>query len=486
MMAEPEEDLYEVLGVSPNASTEAIKRAYRNLARRYHPDSGGEEASVEHFRKIQAAYDVLGDTLRRRAYDRRRAERLQTAPSLFTWTIQVSQQRLPVVDEEQVFYALVDIQPAKEVRTRRAAINLSLVIDRSTSMQGIRLDCVKAAAHQIVDSLQDTDFLSIVVFSDRAEVIVPSQALKDRAPIHNRIAGIWAAGGTEILHGLQAGLEQVRTFHSDKTISHVVLLTDGQTYGDEEKCVAEARRAGLQRVGISTMGIGEDWNDTLLSEMARQASGRSAYIAHPRQIRQVLQDYIHNLRGVVVHNLRLTPRFADRTRLEGAFRCIPQIERLVYQDGAFELGLLQYDSYIRLLLELAIEPLPAGKQRLAQLELEGTVPGTEEKGRLIYDLETEFAPEVEEETAPAAIINVVNRVNLYRLQESAWRALENGRPDEARQRLEAVATRLLDLGEQELAHVALLEAGRVSRGETASNKGLKTIRFGTRSLGMKG
>lgn len=485
-MAEPEQDLYEILGVSPNASAEAIKRAYRNLARRYHPDSGGEEASVELFRKVQTAYDTLGDATRRRAYDRRRAERLQIAPSLFIWTIQVSHKHLLVINEEQVLYVLIDIQPAKEIRTRRSPLNLALVVDRSTSMQGIRLDCVKAAAHQIVDSLQDGDFLSIVVFSDRAEVGVPSQALKDRASIHNRIAGIWASGGTEILHGLQAGLEQVHTFHSDKTISHVVLLTDGQTYGDHDKCIAEARRAGLQRVGISTIGIGEDWNDALLSETARQANGRSAYIAHPRQIHQTLQDYIHSLRGVVVHNLHLTLRFSEGVALEGAFRCIPQIERLIFQDSALELGLLQYDSYIRVLLELAVSPLPEGKQRLAQFELEGAVPSTDERGRLLYDLEIEFATEVEEETAPAAIINVVNRVNLYRLQESAWRALENGHHDQARQRLEAVATRLLDLGEQELAHVALLEAGRVSRGESASSKGLKTIRFGTRSLGVKG
>jgi hypothetical protein len=77
----------------------------------------------------------------------------------------------------------------------------------------------------------------------------------------------------------------------------------------------------------------------------------------------------------------------------------------------------------------------------------------------------------------------MNRINLFRMQESAWEALEAGQGAHARQQLEAVATRLLDLGEEELAQIALLEAGRLTQGGQASKKGQKTIRFGTRRLG---
>ncbi len=62
-------DYYEVLGVSPDAGAEEIKRAYRQLARRYHPDISGDERGAA-FLEVSRAYEVLRDAERRRSYDR--------------------------------------------------------------------------------------------------------------------------------------------------------------------------------------------------------------------------------------------------------------------------------------------------------------------------------------------------------------------------------------------------------------------------------
>ncbi len=485
-MTAPKKDLYEILDISPVATQEEIKSAYRALARRYHPDSGDATASADRFQEIHAAYEVLSDTAQRRAYDRRRAELQPEAQAVFSWDILVSRMQLPVFTEEQMIYALVDIQPAREARGQRLPINIALVIDRSTSMQGHRLDYVKAAAHQIVDELEDYDSLTVVTFSDRAEVVVPSQKLRNRARIHGRISAIWTSGGTEILQGLTAGLIQVRRFHNENTISHLLLLTDGQTYGDREGCIAESRRAGLQRISISTLGIGEDWNDALLGDMARQAEGTCFYISHPRQLRHILQEYVQGLSGIVVRDLQLTARLTEGAQLADSFRCFPSIDRLVSAMGEIKLGLLRNNSRIQVLLELIVAPAPLGERRLAQLELSGTVPPSNQRERLIFDYEASVVEEPEETSIPTAIVNAMNRINLFRMQEQAWTALESGRGEEAQRRLEAVATRLFDLGENSLARVALLEAGRITRGRQPSGKGQKIIKFGTRHLGMKG
>jgi molecular chaperone DnaJ len=71
-------DLYEVLGVSKSASQEEIKKAYRKLARQYHPDKNpGDEAAEERFKEVQAAYDVLADPKKRQQYD-------QVGPRIFS------------------------------------------------------------------------------------------------------------------------------------------------------------------------------------------------------------------------------------------------------------------------------------------------------------------------------------------------------------------------------------------------------------------
>lgn len=486
MKIEPEKNLYAILGVSPDAAQREIKRAYRMLARRFHPDSGTEVASAERFQEVKEAYQVLGDPLRRRAYDRQRAERGLGARAALAWDILTSQEILPILSEEQMCYVLVDIRPAGGARAQRLPLNLCLVVDRSTSMQGDRLDYVKAAAHQIIDDLQDQDTLGIVSFSDRAEILMPSRRVEDRARAHARVSSIWAGGGTEILHGLKAGLEQLRRFHRDDVVSHLILLTDGRTYGDEDECIAEARRAGLERIGISALGIGEDWNDAFLDDMAHQAGGACLYISYPQQVRDILREQVRGLGTLFARNLRLILRFSDNVRLEAAFRTSPYIERFVPSEEALNLGMLQGGTPVRVLVEMVVGGMSPGQHRLLQMELTADVPALKRQERLVFDLEMDFVAEPSEEPVPAAIINALSRLSIFRLQEQAWAALENGKREEARRRLETVATRLLDMGEKELAHMALLEAGRVAQGGQVSGKGHKTIKYGTRGLGLKG
>lgn len=482
---EPENDLYRILDVPSSATQEEIKRAHRALARRFHPDSGTAEASTERFREIEEAYRVLGDPLRRRVYDKRRAERVPGDRPLLTWSIIPSRERLPAIAEEQALYVLVEIRPVGGGETQRLPLNLCLVVDCSTSMDGERLNYVKAVAHQIIDDLEERDSLGLVAFNDRAEVLMPNQRVEDRGRAHARVTSIWAGGGTEILQGLLAGLEQVRRLHREGGISHLILLTDGRTYGDEEQCVNEARRAGLERIGVSAVGIGEDWNDTFLDSLVRQADGVSMYASHPQQIRDMLLEQVRRLGTIFAQKLQLALRLADNVHLESAFRTTPHFERLSVQQETLNLGILQTGIPLQVLLELTIASVTPGWHRLMQMELKAEVPIAQRQERLFVDLEGNFVTGPVPDTAAAPIVNILSRLSIFRMQEQVWRALEDGKPEDARQRLEKIATRLLDVGETELAHMALLEAGRVAHGGQVSEKGHKTLKYGTRSLGFK-
>ncbi|MBN1955507.1 MAG: DnaJ domain-containing protein [Anaerolineae bacterium] len=484
MKIDPRKELYAILDVLPTATQKEIKRAYRRLARRFHPDSGAKEASIERFRDVEEAYRILSDEKTRQAYDKQRAELGIGYQAALNWNIVPSREKLPTGPEEQMFYLLVEVFPAEGIEARRLPLNLCLVIDRSTSMNGERLKYVKTAAHRIVDDLEDDATLSIVGFSDRAEVLMPSSPIADRTRAHASIASMWAGGGTEILHGLKAGLEQLRHRHRDEVVSYLILLTDGRTYGDEEKCLAEARRAGLERIGISALGIGEDWNDAFLDDLVRQAEGVSAYISYPQQILAVLRDQVRGLGGLFARRVQLTLRFSEHAWLASAFRTAPHFEYLVPADGVLTLGTLHIGKLMQVLLEIVVSAPDAQQGRLVQLDLAADLPSLGRDERLLQDVEVEFVADPPKEAVPTLIVNTLGRLSVFRMQKDAWQALEDGRQDEARQRLERVATRLLDMGEDDLAHRVLIEAGRVAQGGRASDKGYKTIKYSTRSLGI--
>lgn len=478
-----EKNYYAILDVPHTATDEEIKRAYRALARRYHPDSRGEVASTELFHEVQAAYAILSDPHTRRAYDLQRAKAGLDKAAL-SWDVVLSQPQLSSLYEEQVLYILMEVRPALAEQGERLPLNLCLVIDRSTSMQGARLEHVKGAAHQIIDELRDDDVLAVVTFNDRAETVLPGQRDINRARAKAKVSTVWASGGTEILKGLQTGLAEIDRFHSKEVTSHLILLTDGQTYGDEQDCVAQARQAGVRRIGISAMGIGEDWNDALLDQIASTSGGVSAYIASPGQVRALLHQRVRGLGTVFANGLTLQPRCTEGVWVESAFRVSPYLDRLVASSGAFNLGALQADVPMAVTLEIGVAQRPPGEHRLLQLELTADIPALGRHGeRLRRDINCTFtATESPAESVPPTVLSALSKVTVYRMQERAWAALESGDVEGATRQLEMIATRLFDLGESRLARAAMLEAGRIAKGGAPTAKGRKEIKYGTRSL----
>jgi Ca-activated chloride channel family protein len=479
-----EKDYYAVLGLTPSASDKEIRRAYRVLARKFHPDTRSGETATALFHEVQVAYAVLSDPRRRRAYDRTRSAAEETAEPLLSWEVLLSRTQLCSLHDEQVLYALLTIKPTADARSHRLPVNLCLVVDRSTSMQGARLDSLKQAAHNIVDDLQEKDSLAIVAFHDRAEVVLPSQTDVNPALAKAKISTIHAGGGTEILGGLKAGLEELERHDSDSVVSHLILLTDGQTYGDDEECLSESRRAGARRIGITAMGIGDDWNDALLDEMAAQNGGRALYISSPSQVRSLLQQRVRGLSKIFAHSMRLDVRCSEDAWLESQYRVTPYLDSLSVTNGEANLGALRGDVPLTLLLEIGVAQKAPGEQHLVDMELTADIPARgarQERLRRRIDV-TFTGAEPQPESVPPALVSALSRVTLYRIQARAWAALESGDAEEATRHLEMVATRFFDLGEQQLARAAMLEAGRIAKGGTPTSKGRKEIKYGTRAL----
>ena len=252
----PGQDYYSLLGVRRNATQEEIKRAYYEAAQKLHPDKNTAAGETELFLGVQQAYEVLANPQRRKQYDATLPpEEKLSLP--YNHKVIYSRPNLIHLEERQMLYMILELETPEEARaTPSPPLNVCLVLDRSTSMQGEKMDIVKATAIHVLRNLRMQDVLSVVTFSDRAEVIVPAAYHQEKTRLEAKIQMIQSGGATEIYQGLELGAKEVMRSLDSKRINHIILLTDGHTYGDEQQCIALADRLAERGIGISGMGIG--------------------------------------------------------------------------------------------------------------------------------------------------------------------------------------------------------------------------------------
>ncbi|MBD3308599.1 VWA domain-containing protein [candidate division KSB3 bacterium] len=479
-------NLYAILGIPPEATQDDIREAYRVAARRFHPDANPNEGADVQFRDIAAAYETLGNSRQRVRYDTAR-RKYRDEPNYFTLRVTPSKRVLSALDEPQVIYLLLEVVPIRQQsqqKSREARLNLILVLDRSTSMKGVRLDKVKIASRQIIEHLSADDVLSIVSFSDRADVLIPAAPVTDKAGLRTMVSMMRADGGTEIFHGLKAGVEQCRRYLGPNMVNHVILLTDGRTFGDEDLCLQLAEQANKEGIGISAMGIGEEWNDMFLDALASSTGGTSAYINSPSAVVSFLNDRVRSLGSAFGERMRLSVAPDADVNLESLFKLQPSPQPIEIAPQPIPIGSLEYNRPISVLIQLQMPPSArTGFRTVARLDVTGDILGAERQGyKVLSDISVEIARDPKPEEPPLAILDALGKLTLYRMQQKAEDAASSGHVVEATRRLENLATRLLAAGQEDLAQRAIVEARRVSKTHMLSEEGRRTLKFGTRRL----
>ncbi|MEW6281012.1 MAG: ADP-ribosylglycohydrolase family protein [Candidatus Eremiobacterota bacterium] len=176
-------------------------------------------------------------------------------------------------------------QPPQEAA--RPELNLALVLDRSGSMTGPKLELTRQAAGLAVRSLGPEDRVSVVLFDDRVETLVPSTPVTDKNRILHLLSRVNAGGSTALHSGWRAGGQQAEQACEPRRLNRVVLLTDGQANVGETNpdtiChdVHELARRGIQ---TSTLGFGTDYNENLLRSMASSGEGNHFFVETPEQL----------------------------------------------------------------------------------------------------------------------------------------------------------------------------------------------------------
>jgi Ca-activated chloride channel homolog len=166
-----------------------------------------------------------------------------------------------------------------------------LIIDKSSSMEGRKMELARLAAIGVVDNLRPIDMIGVLIFDNSNQWAVPIRRAEDRPLIKRLIAGITPDGGTQIAPALAEAYRRI--LPQPATFKHIVLLTDG--ISEEGDSLSLSKEAAAQRVTISTVGLGQDVNKAYLERVASLAKGKPYFVTDPSMLEQIL------LRDVMEH-----------------------------------------------------------------------------------------------------------------------------------------------------------------------------------------
>lgn len=365
-------------------------------------------------------------------------------------------------------HLLLRLRASSAAAGRRMPLNLCLAIDRSGSMEGPPLDCVKHACGHVIDLLEPSDVLSVVTFEEQVDVVVPARRVVNRTLLKEHINRIQPGNTTNLYDGIAAACAQVAAVNNPGYLSRVLVLTDGEPtvgikdYATTMSLIAQQKAAGIT---VTALGFGSEYNEELMSGIARRSGGNYYYIQQPAQIPGVFDAELRALMTVTAKNVRVrvsTPRGAQCRYVYGA-----PAPRFVPRTVEYMLPDVERGSALASLSEFDLEPHVPGTYRVARVDVtyDDVVSGRTEA--LTADAVVDFTTEASlVESGRDPLVNQELQVHL------ASRNLEKTMMGMRTQQLTAMGA----MGEMQRTRTILMQAGRTQQAEelTAAMTAMQT------------
>ncbi len=244
---------------------------------------------------------------------------------------------LVVIGGDQAFgagaYAKTPLEEVLPVRSdfkrelEEPSVALALVIDKSGSMSGEKMEMAKRAAEATVEILGDHDHVAVIAFDGVAQIVSPLRSLRDRGAILGRIRNLGAGGGTNLGPALTLAGNMLAASTAD--LKHVIALTDGQSLSaDFAGIVGSMARSGIT---ISTVGVGRDADAQLLEQVAQWGKGRFYPAPHPHSLPQIYLKEIRRISRSLLYERPFAVQRHDFSPVTGnlAGDEIPHLEGMV-------------------------------------------------------------------------------------------------------------------------------------------------------------
>ncbi|NNE93608.1 MAG: VWA domain-containing protein, partial [Verrucomicrobiales bacterium] len=189
----------------------------------------------------------------------------------------------------------------------RMPLNIALVIDRSGSMTGKKLEQAKQAAEMLVDQLGPKDIFSLVMYDTDVDVLIGAQPVGTKRDHFKRtIRKINAGGSTALYHGVERGGQQLEEYFGREKINRVILLSDGiaNVGPSSNREIAQlGQRLARRQISVSTIGLGDNYNENLMTALAEASDANYYYVADVEELPDVFRRELGELQTIVAREI---------------------------------------------------------------------------------------------------------------------------------------------------------------------------------------
>jgi Ca-activated chloride channel homolog len=376
------------------------------------------------------------------------------------------------------------LPPSKQ----RMPANIAIVIDKSGSMNGPKIVHARQAAIQAVNRLVDNDIVSVVTYDNSVNVVVPATKASDRVAIVDKINSIQASGGTALFAGVSKGAAEVRKFLDPKRVNRVILLSDGQAnVGPQTPAELGELGRSLIKEGISvtTMGLGLDYNEDLMSNLAQASSGNHVFVESPEYLATFFQNELNDVVSVVAQKIEIRATLSEGVR---PVKVLGYPAEINGQLVAIDLGQLYSEQERYFVLEVEIPPGAVGSgSQVANVSVKYTNMLTETVDQLTSAVQVKFTnnealanSEINKSVFASCVLQIANERNRV-----ATDLRDRGNIVEARRLLELNAAYLgsnyATLGDPELSascKTNTIQAANLDEAKWAGNrKGMRAQQY---------
>ena len=330
----------------------------------------------------------------------------------------------------------------------RSDLNLALVLDRSGSMEGEKLEQVKRAACHVLDLLGPNDTVSVVAFDNEVLELAPASPVtpSTRDFLKGEIQKVTDRGGTDLGSGWLHGCQMAAAAAVSGTLNRALLLTDGQAnQGITDPSELGRHAAELRSRGISTttFGVGLGFNEHLLEHMAEHGGGNFYFIENPRAIPQFFAREFDELSRLTAKEIEVRvelPRgasVADLDGVSGGYSFTNHGSAVTIQAGSLTAG-AQLSLFLRVTTPPQADPtVPALTVRAAATARGEGRAALQAQGELVFS----FQPSAVVESAPADEA-LKSRFAVVDMADQATLALEMERKGEGKKASDLLKARM--------------------------------------------